>query len=505
MILPARIATLRRGSLAATLALLCGAAASAQESAPRYALSIYSAQANNGDALFETTDAEGSNEIGGYAVVRDRRQFTLASGNNMLEVRDVARYLDPSALSTRVLDDTDTVIVNQRFDDQALSFDALVQRQIGHAVEIAGSSSNPNAAPIIGTLLSNNGGLTVQLADGRVMTVTDYARVTFPDLPKGMSAMPALHWQVSAKRAGPRTFELVYPTQGLAWRAEYSGWLGNGGDCALSLAGWAQIANRSGASFRAAQVKLIAGTPQRLGATRPMVTTKAASAPTAAVETGMLGDLHQYTVEAPIDIADNALQRVALFAEQAVACQRQYLFEATHFRANPAMAPITDRGYGLAESSAVHAALALRIDRALPAGRVRLIQSSSAEAGSEGTPEFVAEDQIAHTPKNEPLVLQLGDVFDLRGERSQTRYEIDKDQHALSESVALRVSNASNLARNIIVREHLYRWTQWSIAQASAEYAKKNADTIEFNVAVPANGKTDIDYTVQYQWTESFK
>jgi hypothetical protein len=493
---------MRHGSLCAFSALACFATASAQDTSSRYALSIYSAAANNGDALFEAADADAT-VSGGYAVVRDRRQFDLKAGSNTIQISDVARYLDASALSARAVDNSDAVIVSQRFDDQTLSFDALVQRQIGHPVEIVGNTSSPASAPITGTLLSSVGGLTVQLADGRVTTVTDYGRVTFPDLPKGMSATPSLRWEVSAKLPGMRTFEIVYPTQGIAWRAEYSGWIGSGGDCKLSLGGWAQIANRSGTDYRSAQIKLIAGTPNRIAQAQPRVIALAKAAPAranSAVDSGTVGDYHEYSVDAPLDIADNSLQRVALFPEQPVTCQRQYLFEATRFRANPAMAPITDRSYGGADAPPVRSTLAFRIDRALPAGRVRLLENSSA-----GAPEFIGEDQIGHTPKGEPVALQLGDAFDLRGERRQTDYQINKDQHTLSESFALRLINAGTAVKNVLVREHLYRWTQWNIVQSSVKYEKKNSDTVEFKFDVPANGETSLIYTVQYQWTESYK
>ncbi len=495
---------MRQAKLSALVALACWASAGAQEPASRYALSIYSAAANNGDALFEAADAN-TPVSGGYAVVRDRRQFDLKAGSNAIEIHDVARYLDVSALSARTLNDTDAVIVSQRFDDQNLSFDALVQRQIGHPVEIAGNSANPAATPITGTLLSNVGGLTVQLADGRVTTVTDYSRVTFPDLPKGMSATPSLHWEVNAKQAGTRTFEIVYPTQGIAWRAEYTGWIASANDCKLNLAGWAQIANRSGTNYRGAQIKLIAGTPNRVAQAtqpRPLVMARAAGGARAdsAEDSGMVGDYHEYTVDTPLDIGNDSLQRVALFPEQTVACQRQYLFEATSFRANPSMAPITDRGYGLADAPPIHSTLAFRIERPLPAGRVRMIENAS-----DGAPEFVGEDQIGPTPKNAPIVLHLGNAFDLRGERHQTDYQINKDQRSLNETFALRLINAGNAAKNVLVREHLYRWTQWNIVQASAKYEKKNADTIEFKLNVPAAGEATVTYTVQYQWTESFK
>jgi hypothetical protein len=500
---------MRRTIFAASLIAGMAMTAGAQTPSSRYALSIYSAQANNGDGLFETAaDASSADSVGGYAVVRDRRQFNFNPGSNAIEVREVARWLDPSALSVRFLDPGDATIVSQRFDDQTLSFDALVQRQIGHPVEIAGNSANPAAAPITGTLLSNNGGLTVQLADGRVTTVTDYGRVTFPDLPKGMSATPALRLDVSAKQGGPHSIEFVYPTQGLAWRAEYSGWIAAGGDCKLTLSGWALIANRSGASYRGAQIKLIAGSPNRVASAAPrpkMATLNVQGSRGGAVESGEVGDYHEYTIDTPLDLVDNSLQRVALFPDTPLACQRQHLFEATHFRANPGMAPITERSFGASGTQPVRSTLAFRIERALPAGRVRMLQTSSSGAANDGVPEFIGEDQIGHTPKNEPVALQLGDAFDLRGERRQTDFAIDKNQRSLNETFELRVSNASDSARSVVVREHLYRWTQWNLTQASSKYEKKNADTVEFKLAVPANGEATVTYTVQYQWTESFK
>ncbi len=491
------------------LTVLCTNVQAQTSTPPRYALSIYSAQANNGDGLFDTAADAGANPVGGYAMVRDRRAFNLVAGNNAIDVREVARYLDPSALSARLVEPGEAAIIGQRFDDSTLSFDTLVQHQIGHPVEIVGSSNNPTTAPIVGILLSNSGGLTVQLVDGRVTTVTDYGRVTFPDLPKGLSASPTLRLDVAAKQAGMRTIELVYPTQGLAWRAEYTGWIGAGSDCKLTLSGWALIANRSGATYRDAQIKLIAGSPNHanrsIARSKTMVMAAQAERAPTAEENGTLGDYHEYAIDMPLDIVDNSLQRVALFPEQPVACQRQYLFETTPMRANPGMAPITDRAYGASDTQAIRAALAFRIDRALPGGRVRLLQTSATNAANEGNPEFVGEDQVAHTPKNEPIALQIGDAFDLRGERRQTDFSVDKNQHNLSETFALRIVNASGGAKSVVVREHLYRWTQWNITQSSAKFEKKNADTVEFKLDVPANGEAKATYTVQYQWTESYK
>jgi len=476
-------------------------ASAAEPAAARYAISIYNGASSNSEALFQP--AEGENGApGGYAVVRDRRQYDLKPGPQTLHVRDVARWLDPAALGVRAIDAPDGVeIVSQRFEDAPLSFDTLIQNHLGHAVEVVSGSGTTNTTVTSGTLLANNGGLSVQLADGRVATITEYARVTFPDLPKGLAASPSLRWDVTAKKPGPQAFEIVYPTQGLGWRAEYSAWIAPGSECKVDFAAWAQIANRSGTNFTDARVKLIAGEPHRVAAThsRPMLAGKA-MAPRAAADDGSVGDYHEYTLDGAVDLAGSGLLRVALFPTQALPCQRQYLFEGSGLRANPGMAPITERAYGSGEREAVRSTLALHVDRALPAGRIRVI-----ETAGDGAPEFVGEDQIPHTPRGELVGVNLGDAFDLRGERSQGDFQIDKDKRTLTETFSIHLVNRGARAQNVLVREHLYRWTQWSIVQSSTKFEKRNADTIDFKVDVPANGDAKLGYSVQYQWTESLR
>ena len=495
---------MRHLTVVACIALV-SACASAESPPARYAVSIYNGASSNGDALFEVPDAD-AGAPGGYAIVRDRRQLDLSNGINVLQVNDVAHWLDPGAVSVRLLGDAGGAeILSQRFENEPLSLDALAQRHLGHTVEIVSASGAAGGTTISGILLSNVGGLSVRLADGRVTTVTEFIRVTFPDLPKGLSATPTLRWDVAAKKAGTQNFEIVYPTQGLGWRAEYSAWLAPGEGCKADFAAWAQIANRSGTDFHNAQVKLIAGEPHRVAQVhrlQPMMMakTRVSGSPIQAVDTGNAGDYHEYTLDAPVDLASGSLLRVALFPAQPLPCRRQYLFEASRLRANPGMAPITERSYGLDEHLPVRSTLGLHIDRALPAGRVRVIEDAS-----DGAPEFVGEDQIGHTPRGEPITIDLGDAFDLRGERSQTDYRIDKDKRTLDESFAIGLVNRSAHAQTVTLREHLYRWTQWNIVQSSTKYEKRNADTVDFKLDVPANGDAKLTYTVQYQWSESYK
>ena len=54
----------------------------------------------------------------------------------------------------------------------------------------------------------------------------------------------------------------------------------------------------------------------------------------------------------------------------------------------------------------------------MPAGIVRVYQ-----ADSKGGVQFVGEDRIDHTPKDETLNLKIGNAFDVVCERKQTDFE----------------------------------------------------------------------------------
>src|SRR5882724_10832751 len=190
---------MHRITFVASIALVCVSAAAAEQ--PRFAISIYNGASSNVEALFDTADTDTS-APGGYAIVRDRRQLDLANGVNVLQVHDVARWLDPGAVSVRLLGDAGSAeILSQRFENEPLSLDALAQRHLGHSVEIVSGDGASGGTTISGILLSNAGGLSVRLADGRVTTITEYSRVTFPDLPKNLAATPTLRWDVIAKKA----------------------------------------------------------------------------------------------------------------------------------------------------------------------------------------------------------------------------------------------------------------------------------------------------------------
>jgi len=96
--------------------------------------------------------------------------------------------------------------------------------------------------------------------------------------------------------------------------------------------------------------------------------------------------------------------------------------------------------------------------------------------------------------------LYVGDAFDIVGERVQTDFKVDYDDDWMKESYEITLRNHKDEDVEVRVVEHMFRWSEWKIVDASHEFTKTDAQTIEFRVPVEANGETTVTYTVRYDW-----
>jgi hypothetical protein len=162
---------------------------------------------------------------------------------------------------------------------------------------------------------------------------------------------------------------------------------------------------------------------------------------------------------------------------------------------------LTDEDVGEGSNRKVGVFVSLKNDEAsglgkpLPKGRVRVYK-----AAGDGTLEFVGEDVIDHTPKNETIRLKLGDSFDVTGKRTRTNFRSNQKGKEMVESFRIELKNAKREAQKVEVREALYRWSNWDITEKSQDFRKLNARAIAFDVEVPAEGSATVEYTVRYTW-----
>jgi len=132
----------------------------------------------------------------------------------------------------------------------------------------------------------------------------------------------------------------------------------------------------------------------------------------------------------------------------------------------------------------------------LPSGRVRVSKLDPADR----TLEFIGEDVIDHTPRNEKVLLKLGSAFDVVGERRQVDFKVDTSRKTMSEEIEVKLRNQKKEPVTVQVKENLYRWVNWQITSKSHDFVKEDARTVYFPVKVAAGAEVTVRYTVQYTW-----
>lgn len=494
-----------RTALALAIATAACSASSADQAG--YSLTVYSSAAP-GQISVESLVNYGQ-ALPGYALVRDARRMEIAQGASKIRFTDVAKRIDPTTVSFASVTDPDgTRVIEQNFEFDLVSQQKLIERYIGETItveQIRGEAIDR----ITGTLVSATGGLILTKDSGEVVTLQSWSNVVFPKLPGGLITKPTLVWLVNAARGGTHDTRVSYQTQGMTWWSDYNVTLReDGANCDLDLSAWVTIVNQAGASFPDAQLKLVAGEVNRApSAPQPAVMMeKRALAGAMRTDQGFqessLFEYHLYTLGRRSDLPDNSTKQLELFpAAVGVACRKQLVFTASPVPWTYWGAPIADQGYGATTEGTVGAFLEFGNKQAehlgvpLPAGRVRVNQASV-----DGTLEFIGEDVIKHTPRNETLRVKLGNSFDIVGERKQTNFVYNDEGDTIDESFELSVRNRKKTAATVIAREYLYRWSNWKVTAKSHDFEKRDAQTIDFPLTIPADGEAKVSYTVRYSW-----
>jgi hypothetical protein len=305
---------------------------------------------------------------------------------------------------------------------------------------------------------------------------------------------------------------VAYQTNGSTWWADYNLTYSDGNDansCKLDVNAWVSIINQSGATYSDAKLKLIAGDVQRAArgrvaqAPEMRVMSKAMDA-AAGFEEKAFFEYHLYTLGFPTTLPDNSTKQIELFpSASGVACDKTLVYYGqAGMYAGYGGSPYTDRNYGMVGNKKVDTYLSFKnaqdngMGIPMPSGRVRV----SKVDGADGSLEFIGEDRIDHTPKNETVLLKLGSAFDVVGERRQVDFKIDPSRNTMTEEIEVKIRNHKEEAVKVIVKENLYRWTNWKIVASTQPYDKQDARTIHFPITVPADKEVIVRYTVRYTW-----
>jgi len=434
-----------------------------------------------------------------FAVVREARTMKLPDKVSTVQFRDVAKQIDPTSVHFKSLTDPDgTTVQEQNYQFDLVNADKLLDRYIDRPLVVVTRQGQRYA----GTLLSFDANQLVIRGEAGLSMVQrpdNVQNIEFSALPEGLLTRPTLVWKVATAKPGDHLMQVMYQTQGMSWRADYSVVV-SADESKMDLAGWVTLTNQCGATFRDAQVKLIAGDVRKIEPLRPpppapmmeRAAAKAAGGAAPAFEERAFFEYHLYTLGWPTTVADNEIKQVELLTAAAVPLVKRYVFEPG--------GKYWHRRYGEGNFYKINVyvefknAEASHLGMPLPKGKVRVYKRD----GDKGDIEFVGEDQIDHTPRDEKITLYVGDAFDIVGEKKVA--DRKQEQRWRQESVVIDLRNHKDQDATIIVREHMSGGGQWSITAKSQDYKKVDADTIEFEVPVSKNGKAQVTYTVDYRW-----
>ncbi|MCH7870599.1 MAG: DUF4139 domain-containing protein [Planctomycetes bacterium] len=366
---------------------------------------------------------------------------------------------------------------------------------------------------VTGVLISTTGGLALQRASGGVIVLSHYANVRFPALPEGLITKPTLVWDVQTDRPGKHRTRVTYETKGITWWADYNITFAEGDNAnsgLLDIGAWVSIINQSGATYRDAKLKLIAGDVHRAPQPRRMLGYAAKTMrvqmdgmESAGFEEKSFFEYHLYTLGRPTTLPQNSTKQIELFpTAREVPCEKVMVYIGQAGRYGAYGSPMTDRNFGVQSNKKIDIYLRFKNEEAigmgmpLPAGRIRVSQVDKAD----DTLEFIGEDVIDHTPKNEEVLIKLGSAFDVVGERKQIEFAVDNRRHTIDETIEIKIRNHKDEPVKVIAKESLYRWTNWRITDSTHRYDKIDARTIHFPVDVPADGEAVMRYSVHYSW-----
>jgi hypothetical protein len=444
----------------------------------------------------------------GTALVQDRRTFDLPKGENTLDFTDVAASIDATSVSFKsITDPLGTTVLEQNYVYDLVGSSALLERYLDQKVEIVAM----DGTTFSGQLLSGRNGEVILRADDGQVTVISQANirdVRFPALPEGLITRPTLRWLLQTAIAGKQQVELTYLTGGMTWTADYTVLLDTD-NTKLDLNGWVTLSNTSGASFQNAQVKLVAGDVNRIVEAQLAEKSTLTPLPTATAQNGAANveqrqffEYQLYEIQRHVTVADNETKQVEFVSGANVPAHTFFVYEGgTPFYGYGY--PITDQYYGQSGVTDVQNWLEFStgedkgLGADLPAGRIRVYQEDT-----DGAALLIGENSIDHTPKGEDVKLFLGNAFDLVGSHTQTNFQLIAS-NVLEETYEIHLRNRKDDETvQIRVPEHLFRWSNWEILNASTDFTKLDSNTIEFRADVAPGEEKVITYTVRYTWPQ---
>jgi hypothetical protein len=466
-----------------------------------------------------------------FVVVRDHLALDLKPGINQAQFTGITAHLEPDSVILRDPAGRALQILEQNYRNDPISQELLLSRYEGKTIDFIVLQNGAKFETVRGKIIrsgyipsspyyANQGypqpgmGQPIIEVDG-VLRFGLPGQPLFPSLDSDSILKPTLNWLLRTDRPGAFDAEISYVSGGMSWQADYNLVISDKSDPKSStnlvdVVGWVTMQNHTGKTFEDARIKLMAGDVNKIQAqlARPESRTMVMKAMAAdemapVVREKSFDEFHLYTLERPATLRDQETKQVEFVRATDIRSQRLYIYDGANLGVYGIYGSdlIQDPNYGTQSNTKVWVMQEFKNSETnhlgipLPKGRLRFYRRDT-----DGHLEFVGENSIDHTPKDETVRVYTGNAFDITGERKRTNFHIESSHRFMDESFEIRVRNHKKEAAQIRVVEHLYRCNNWKIADESTEHRKKDAQTIEFPVTVAPDGEQVITYTVHYTW-----
>ena len=438
---------------------------------------------------------------GDLALVKDTRKVKLKSGLNTLALRDVSARISPETALLRSINAPDSLtLLEQNFDFDLLTPEKLLEKYVGKTVGLLKIHPTTGEETVEqATVLSANHGVVLKVGN-RIETGVSTNRIIYDDVPANLRDRPTLVTQFNNKGSNDQTVELSYLTGGLSWKADYVAEL-NDKENQLHLSGWVTLNNTSGTTYKNAKLQLVAGDVNRVQqspramAMQMRKNDMMAEAAAPMAEESLL-EYHLYSLDRPTTISDNQTKQVALLSASNVPVKKDLVLTGADYYYQGQYGEIgTKLKVGVfvefenKESS--------KLGMPLPKGILRVYKKDS-----KGNAQFVGEDNIDHTPKNETVRLKLGEAFDVTADKMQTDFKVlpkpSKTNQLYESAFELTLKNAKKEKVIVTVQEPISG--DWKIINESHPHTKVNSHLVTWKIEVPGEGKTTLTYRAQVKY-----
>jgi hypothetical protein len=426
-------------------------------------------------------------------LVKDIRLIDFKPGVHELKFMDVAAKIDPTTVHIKSLINGSSLnVLEQNYEYDLLSPQKLLEKFVGQKVQLATINPDTKKEEIVeATLLSTQGGNIYQIGDK--IHIGHYGRVLLSKIPENLIPKPTLVWMLENRLSKPQKLEASYLTSAINWKADYVAVL-NKMDTMTDLTGWVTITNQSGATYQNALLKLVAGDIHRVQGDMRI---EYAGARAAAKEASpqfkeeSFFEYHLYTLDRRTTIKDNQTKQMTLLDANQVPLKKLFIFGGSsqyyYYQMNQGSQKQKVGVFLELENTKKN-----NLGIPLPKGTMRVYKEDK-----DGSLQFIGEDRIDHTPKDEKFKIKIGEAFDVVGERIQTDYKrLGSNLFEVAFEVSLRNHKKEDI--KVWVEEPIPG--DWEMLSRTHPYEKLSAHLIRFEVPVARDKEEKVKYRIRFRY-----